>query len=118
MGRTIPEELDNYDWEQAFMYADGQPVIGSAAEPGPFDRADVEEVIAVVEGENDGESWLGAFRLSDGRFAFLAAWCDYTGWDCQAGGGAFVASSLHELLRFGVTPDERSRLGLSLPVSA
>lgn len=36
------------------------------------------------EGASD---WCGGFlmRLTDGRYAYLSGWCDYTGWGCQDG---------------------------------
>ena len=108
-----PPELDGYDWEQAFLYADGRPVLGSVAPAGPFSRDDVAEVIALSEGENEGPDWLAVVRLHDERFGFVMAGCDYTGWDCQAGGMAFIASSLAELIQFGIPETDRERLGLA-----
>jgi hypothetical protein len=46
-----------------------------------FTLEDVAEVIASDDGENDVRDWLAVFRLHDGRFAFISAGCDYTGWD-------------------------------------
>ena len=66
--------LDDYDWCEAFKYANG------------FNREDVAEIIGMDTGEDDGADWVIACRLVDGRFAMLRAWWDYTGWDCQAGG--------------------------------
>lgn len=37
-------------------------------------------VVAARAGQNDGESWIGLFRLFDGRYVGITAWCDYTGW--------------------------------------
>jgi hypothetical protein len=74
------EELAGYDWEEAFKYAGPTAVIGQDIGLSSFSRDDVKRVIALREGENDEESWLGLFELNDGRFAFLSAWCDYTGW--------------------------------------
>lgn len=102
--------LDTYDWEEAFKYADPERCIGSKVSEAPFTREDVEEVIALSEGENDEADWLGLFLLKDGRYAFLTAWCDYTGWDCQAGGAAWVSHSLEHLLQMGVPRDARKRL--------
>ena len=41
----------------------------------------VASVLASSEGENDGPSWMTIFFMHDGRFAFMEASCDYTGWD-------------------------------------
>ncbi len=74
--------INSYNWEEAFKYT-AQP---TAAMPNDnislkgFIREDVIEIIALVEGQRDEESWAGVFKLKDGRFACLRAWCDYTGW--------------------------------------
>lgn len=49
-----------------------------------FDVASIESVLAVWEGDNDGDDWRWVLRLKDGRFVFLQGGCDYTGWDCQS----------------------------------
>lgn len=117
--------LDDYDWKEAFGAAgkeigtelNGQPVVIQFAEPVstvPFDREDVEEIIAISDGENDGENWLGVFKLKDGRFAVIDAGCDYTGWGCREWGTAEVAGSLEEVIRLRLSNDQRKRLGLFL----
>lgn len=109
---------ESYDWREAFAVAD--PV--ESVPPGTNHRTDkfrpdeVAEVIAAVEGENDGDSWVGVFRLSDGRFVTVSAWCDYTGWGCQDGGHAAVAATKEDAIRFGLDDAERARLGLTLDV--
>lgn len=122
-------ELNDNDWREAFGYAgepetevarqrrdvsvtrcEGAPATVSVA---PFTREDVSTVIALEPGENDGPSWIGVFRLADGRFAFLSAGCDYTGWDCQASGAAVVSDDLEQLIRLGLGDDDRERLGFA-----
>lgn len=77
----VNERLADYDWEEAFKYAETpEGVIGDATDRAAFTREDVVEVLGLRPGENDGPEWLGLFRLKDGRFAFLSAGCDYTGW--------------------------------------
>jgi hypothetical protein len=75
-------ELDTYDWGEAFKYARSnvESVIGDEVSEDGFDREDVAQILALIEGENDGPEWVGIFRLADRRFAMLAASCDYTGW--------------------------------------
>lgn len=123
---SIPSEIEGYDWEHAFQccgptegdsYAHNIPSVSAAIDKAhvstePFQRADVDEVIASEEGENDGQNWIGVFKLRDGRFAFLSAGCDYTGWDCQSGGHAIVDDDLDHLIQFGLGEDDRARLGL------
>jgi hypothetical protein len=114
----MKKELEDYDWESAFgengniwpfppNLAPGFK--GSDAE---WTRKDVSRIIALSPGDNDGPDWLICGRLKDGRFFSLAAGCDYTGWDCQAGGSAVVAGSEDDILRFGLTESEAERLGL------
>lgn len=127
--------LTGYDWEKVFEYA-GDLFSEETAEPGewrsndgecnvsaclgtdtsaaPVWRKNVTRVIASSEGENDGPAWLIVVEVNDGRFAFLNASCDYTGWDCQAGGHCIVDTDLAHLIRFGIGEEDRARLGLSL----
>lgn len=97
------EELkEDYDWQEAFCYAQ-------------FNLSDVVEIIATDEGQNDGDTWIGVFELQGGRFGYVEAWCDYTGWDCQAGGSSDTFDTLEKLKRFGLTTDSRRRLGWEIP---
>lgn len=89
----VPPELEGGNWDSVFAYA-GEPPQGSCdgsasikpAIPGadislsPFARWDVEEISGISEGENDEKNWLVYGRLKDGRWFFLTAGCDYTGW--------------------------------------
>lgn len=52
--------------------------------PQPFNILDIERVLAVWSGENDGDDWRWIILLRDGRYVFLQGGCDYTGWDCQS----------------------------------
>jgi hypothetical protein len=55
--------------------------------PQPFAIEEVEKVLAVWEGENDGDDWRWVLKMkkgSKGKFVFLQGGCDYTGWDCQS----------------------------------
>lgn len=85
------KELDSFDWEEVFKYGnpkrcDGghnhrpEAVPTSLVSEASFSREDVKRIIAMAEGESDDASWLGVFELNDGRFVYLTAWCDYTGW--------------------------------------
>ncbi len=121
---NMPPELDSYDWAEAFGYAgepgtNGSPNIertvdaeDAAVAVTPFTRADVTEIVAMSEGENDGPPWIIVGRLHDGRWFHIEAGCDYTGWDCQAGGTTVVSGDRERLIRLGVTAEHRERLGL------
>ncbi len=45
--------------------------------------------------------WQKAFEYA-GRYFYLAAGCDYTGWDCQASGYVEVSMDLERLIRLGI----------------
>jgi hypothetical protein len=82
---TIDELLNSYDWANVFgeggnCLKEVESADGAPTDPIPT-RADVAEVLASVDGENDGADWVGAFRLHDGRLLFAKGWCDYAGWD-------------------------------------
>jgi hypothetical protein len=121
------ERLKDYDWECAFQCAGELPteedeqynqadvreeMLGSGVSLAPFCREDVTELYGIDDGENDGEDWICCGRLKDGRFFFLSAGCDYTGWDCQSCGYATVSNSKENLYEFGISPEEKQRLNL------
>ena len=99
---TIERMLADYDWQAAFEYAS-------------FKIEDVAEIHGSDDGENDGDEWVMWGRLRDGRWFYLHAGCDYTGWDCQAGGDSVVHESRDEVIRMGMDFGARQRFGLLLP---
>ena len=52
--------------------------------PQDFTVDDIETVLAVWEGQNDGDDWRWIIRHKDGRYIYQRGGCDYTGWDCQS----------------------------------
>lgn len=59
--------------------------------PQAFNLSDIEKVLAVWIGENDGDDWRWVIKVTKkcadkkgGRYVFLQGGCDYTGWDCQS----------------------------------
>lgn len=86
---TLEELVKDGDWAQVFADENAGNVTkttdecppGSGVARTPPNRADVVEIIAAVNGENDGPDWLGLFRLRDGRYLIAQGGCDYTGWD-------------------------------------
>lgn len=114
--------LDTCDWREAFAYA-GEPgqsnpadlrpaVPGSTISLDPFTREDVAAIIAQQEGGNDGPPWRMVGQLTDGRWFYLEAGCDYTGWDCRSSGCVSLAASRAEVIEFGCTDEARKVLGL------
>jgi hypothetical protein len=125
---TAEQMRDDCDWQQAWGYGNGTAYLahdsndpaygqrpirppGALCSEEPCGVEDVAEVIAASEGENDERDWVAVARLKDGRFAYVEAGCDYTGWDCQAGGHVSVSHDLAHLWQFGLTQDARDRLG-------
>lgn len=113
----LPQLTDN-DWDEAFVYA-GERYIdvcppNARVPTASFDREDVISILAMEEGANDEEHWIIAGKLKDGRWFYLEAGCDYSGWDCQASGSAVVASTKSELIRFGIPNEARTRLKIDL----
>lgn len=104
MADEIPIQtmMDAYDWQQAMTYAKFK-----------FDQ--IGRVILAVEGEGDGPDWLLLVELKGGGFGALRAGCDYTGWDCQAGGDSGIFETHEQAHRWlrnparwpGDKPDER-----------
>ena len=85
------KELDDGDWAEVFKYAQPkiceaghihgpESTIFSTTDTSEFTRDGVLEIIGLDCGVNDDSNWIGAFLLKDGRYAFITAWCDYTGW--------------------------------------
>jgi len=64
---TVDDMCTHYDWKECLKYAS-------------FSINDVETIVAYDNGENDMSNWVAVFQLKNGRFAFLSAGCDYTGW--------------------------------------
>lgn len=63
-----------------------------------FSVDDIDRVLAVWEGENDGDSWRWILALNNGKFVFMDGWCDYTGWDCQSGAMSVITDTVEEAL--------------------
>lgn len=77
--------MSAYDWQEAMKYA-------------KFSFPDILEVIFAKEGFNDGDPWRLVVKLRDGRYGWLDAWCDYSGWGCQEGGESDICLTKEEAL--------------------
>jgi hypothetical protein len=95
--------MQDYDWLAVFEYARD------------FGIQDVAEVLGAQEGYNDGDEWIVWGRLNDGRWFYLHAGCDYTGWDCQAAGDSSLADTEEEIIRMGMDFGARQRFGIPQP---
>lgn len=92
------------DWKYALNEASG----------GKVSSADIAETLFASEGCNDESNWLAIVRMIDGRFAFINAGCDYTGWGCRAWGEVAYDSTLAGLCRLNMDDQQRHRLGVDV----
>lgn len=44
-------------------------------------RSSVKSIVGIQQGEQDERNWILLAELNDGRYLFVSAGCDYTGWD-------------------------------------
>lgn len=86
----------DYDWCEAMAYGPGWDACAS--------------VVAASEGQNDAYTWVAVFVLQDGRYGFLEAGCDYTGWDCRADGRWCERDDLRTLALNDIGEEARERL--------
>ncbi len=93
-----------YDWDNTF----------TAAYQLGINRFDVKMVIASAEGCKDERNWVGIFQLKDGRYLYVSAWCDFTGWECQSGGVADFRDTIDDVCRELCTDDDRHRMNIQL----
>lgn len=71
------------------IWHDGKVLHGEldyAVEFNPSARpsAPIVDILATIEGENDGANWHWLVLLESGVVAYITGGCDYTGWDCQS----------------------------------
>lgn len=67
-----------------------------------FTLDDIEQVLAVWEGQNEGDDWRWVLKLRDGRFAFVQGGCDYTGWSCQSWGTSDFANTAEDAAKMAL----------------
>ena len=72
---------------------------------------DIDRVLAVVVGENDGPNWHWIVRLKDGRHVYCSGGCDYTGWDCQSSADSSIFPTVHEALAAAPVQDHSYSTG-------
>lgn len=110
------KQLEDWNWSEAFNAARDIMRVsppGSCNGPASFDQEDVAAIYHVAEGQNDGDAWRCAGMFADGMFFYLEAWCDYTGWDCRAGGSITFSPTYEDMMRFGL--DNRARAVFGIP---
>jgi len=123
---TVAELLKDYDWQSAIAIAlnGNHKYYTDGWGDDTFCRDDVKvfvdnlaEVVYYSEGENDGPNWIVLFSLKTPTekghtHVFLDAGCDYTGWDCQAGGAYEYTTLEYFLGPLGSTPEHKQRFGI------
>jgi len=81
MMTSVSNLVADYNWQEAFGQAASNVESVDSAPKTTFSVDDIARIISAENGQNDEEEWVGVFELKDGRFVFVAAGCDYTGWD-------------------------------------
>ena len=84
------ERRIDYDLSAAMEYA--------ITDTQGFRLEDVAYVLAYLQGEHDGPDYHWIVAMKDHTYAYVQGGCDYTGWDCQAGGTVQMFVSLREAL--------------------
>ena len=99
---------DNY-----YDYAGEDYGYGPLAEAG-LKRGDVAEIVHEYSDSPEGygsEDVMIVFKTPDGRWGFFEAWCDTTGWDCQAGASDVTYASSEADLIPEMTAEARRIFG-------
>lgn len=71
-------------------------------QPG-FDLEWIDAVLAVWEGQNEGDYWRWVLRLMNGLHVFLVGGCDYTGWDCESWANSYHAPTAESAAAYALT---------------
>lgn len=109
-GKVPCDRTEDGYWVENNLIGRPEKSQGATCTDDVFTMDDVATIIDASDGENDGASWMVVGVLNDTRAFFIEAGCDYTGWDCHSSGSCWVADSLADLLRWGMTDEARERL--------
>lgn len=117
---ALEEFKDDWNWQAAIHEAVCGYYTSSYLEENPEHPIhNVAEVLAADAGEHDERDWIAILRMKDGQWAMLRAGCDYTGWDCRAGGSMEYFETVDEACSaMSLTPEELKRLAPDLAVAA
>lgn len=114
------EEEALYNWREVFEnnFQFVEPMMGAgqteASVPRRISAEDVKEVYdTYVEFNEVGTelTLLSILKLNDGRWAFVNAWNDYTGWGCQDQVSIRIHADYWQLQLHGIAPEEKRMLG-------
>ena len=90
------------------------PIIGEKeklSDAGNFPH-NIRKYIWGEEGDNDFIEWILLCKLTNGKYAFYTAWCDYTGFDCQGGMKLYIASSINVLVKMAMNEIQRTKYNI------
>jgi|GEM_PF-5402398 hypothetical protein len=110
--------INTTDWETALAIATRnirrQHGPSSDYSADTFTSKHIAHVACVAEAAgDDGDRWLGLFRLYDGRFAFVNV-VKVGNWDPASMGSCLVSNDPGRLISLGLDRDEREILGISI----
>lgn len=77
--------MSAYDWIEAMQHAKEN-----------FEFKDVDKIIFEREGDNDVCNWLLIVLLKTGKYGWLSAGCDYSGWGCREWGESGIVDTEQE----------------------
>ena len=116
-GTNLPppllEGFNNFSY--ALGVVDDKERIGEGRPLTSFRLTDIDSFNFFQVGHGDyAETDVVAFGTTWDEFWLIEAWCDTTGWDCQAGGSIRVAKTFDDLVRYGMSKETRRMAGLLL----
>lgn len=84
-GACAPCEVVNDELLGRGVTIDEDLLSGLREHPQSWGPRDIAEVALAIDDGNDEPNFTWILRLTDGRWAAVRGWHDYTGWDCQSG---------------------------------
>ena len=103
--------LDKFSTSSIYTNLIGQP--DNSSHIGNFPD-NIKTYIWGREGENDEESWLLLCQLDNDYYAYLEAWCDYTGFECQGGMKLYCSKEFHILVEMAMDDTARESYYIDL----
>ena len=88
-----------------------RPLFGQSAslkDAGRFPN-NIKYFIWCQKGINDEKPWLLLCRLTNGKYAYFSASCDYTGFSCQGGMSLYIADTIEVLVDMAMSDPEREK---------
>lgn len=88
-----------------------RPLFGQTAslkDAGTFPN-NIKYFIWCQKGINDEKPWLLLCRLTNGKYAYFSASCDYTGFSCQGGMSLYISDTIEVLVDMAMSTREREK---------